>query len=37
MWMDIAVGIMTVLAFGVSLVCFFEGSQDCEDGDKKSF
>ncbi len=28
MWMDIAVVIMSVLAFGASAVCFFEGLKD---------
>lgn len=28
MWMDIAVGIMAVVAFVVSVVCFFEGLKD---------
>ena len=28
MWMDIAVGIMAVIAFGVSAMCFFESLKD---------
>lgn len=28
MWMDIAVGVMAVIAFGVSAVCYFEGFKD---------
>ncbi len=28
MWMDIAVGVMAVIAFGVSAVCYFEGLKD---------
>ena len=28
MWMDIAVGIMAVIALGVSAMCFFEGLKD---------
>ena len=25
MWMDITVGVMAVVAFGVSIICYFEG------------
>ena len=28
MWMDIAVGIMAVVAFGISAICYFEGLKD---------
>lgn len=28
MWMDIAVAVMAVVAFGVSAMCFFEGLRD---------
>lgn len=31
MWMDIAVGIMAVLAFGVGAMCFLEGVRDHDD------
>lgn len=31
MWMDIAVGIMAVLAFVASAMCFFEGLKNHEE------
>ena len=34
MWMDIMVGIMAVVAFGVSGMCYFEGLKEREDKDK---
>ena len=34
MWMDIAVGIMAVIAFGVSAMCFFEGLKDRDEEQK---
>jgi len=34
MWMDIAVGIMAVLAFGASAICFFEGLKDYDKDDE---
>ncbi len=30
MWMDIAVGVMAVIAVGVSIMCYFEGLKDHE-------
>ncbi len=33
MWMDIAVGIMAAVAFGISAVCYFEGLKDHETKD----
>ncbi len=34
MWMDIAAGIMAVIAFGVSIMCYLEGLKDHEDKNK---
>lgn len=31
MWMDIAVGVMAVIAFGIGAVCYFEGLKDHDD------
>ena len=31
MWMDIAVGIMAVVAFGISAICCFEGLKEHDD------
>lgn len=31
MWMDIAVGVMAVIAFGVSAMCYFEGFKDYDE------
>ena len=31
MWMDISVGIMAVVAFGISAICYFEGLKDHDD------
>ena len=31
MWMDIAVGIMAVISFGVSVMCYFEGIKDYDE------
>jgi len=31
MWMDIAVGIMAVVAFGISAICYFEGLKEHDD------
>lgn len=34
MWMDIAVGVMAVIAFLISGMCFFEGFRDHESKDQ---